>query len=227
MIKSTGYNQEQVVLASQKKSKSLECEVLSCVWCQVLHIEDDEELGMFESKAREGIFLGYSLESKAYRVYVIDHKKVNESMNATFDDNKLPSIQAEENTETMKFDNLILEDSDTEEPEAAKDHQEIDTINNVNEPSSGNDGGNSENTGFKIGSSSQQSSSSGGVIGGFTNRTQQDNNNAGSSRTHLPRERVWSGDHPWELIIGDQEAGVQRRRTSQNEQGLSDDKISR
>ena len=153
-------------------------------------LKDDEQLGKFESKAHERIFLGYSLESKAYRVYVIDHKKVIESMNVTFDDNKLPSIQAEDNTETLKFDNLILEDSDTEEPEAAKDHQEIDTINNVNEPSSGNDGASSENTGLKIGSSSHQSSSSGGVNEGSTNRTQQGNNNVESYRTHLQRERV-------------------------------------
>ena len=117
-------------------------------------LKDDEQLGKFESKAHEGIFLGYSLESKAYRVYVIDHKKVIESMNVTFDDNKLQSIQAEDNTETLKFENLILEDSDTEEPEAAEDRQENNTNNDVNEPSSGNDGGNSENTGFEMGSSS-------------------------------------------------------------------------
>ena len=71
-------------------------------------LKDDEQLGKFESKAHEGIFLGYSLESKAYRVYVIDRKKVIESMNVTFDDNKLPSIQDEDNTETLKFYNLIL-----------------------------------------------------------------------------------------------------------------------
>ena len=159
-------------------------------------LKDDEQLGKFESKAHEGIFLGYSLESKAYRVYVIDHKKVIESMNVTFDDNKLPSIQDEDNTETLKFDNLILEDSDTEEPEVAEDHQEIDTNNDVNEPNSGNDGGSSENIGFEMGSSSHQSSSLGGVNEGSTNKTQQGNNNAESSRTHLLRERVWSKDHP-------------------------------
>ena len=99
-------------------------------------LKDDEKLGKFESKAHEGIFLGYSLESKAYRAYVIDHKKVITSMNVTFNDNKLPSIQDEDNTETLKLDNLILEDSDTEEPEDVKDCQEIDTNNDVNEPSS-------------------------------------------------------------------------------------------
>ena len=121
----------------------------------------------------------------------------------------------------MKFDNLILEDSDTEEPEAAENRQDINTINNVNEPSSGNDGGNSENTGFEIGSSSHQSSSSGGVIEGSTNNTHQGNNNADSYITHLPKERVWSRDHPWKLIIGDPEAGVQTRRASQNESYFS------
>ena len=180
-------------------------------------LKDDEQLGKFESKAHEGIFLGYSLESKAYRVYVINNKKVIESMNVTFDDNKLPSIQAEDNTETLKFENLILEDSDTEELEAAEDRQEIDTNNDVNEPDSGNDGESSRNTGTEIGSSSHQSSSLGGENEGSTIRTQQGNNNAESSRAQLPRERIWSRDHPWELIIGDPEAGVQIRRASQNE----------
>ena len=62
-------------------------------------LKDDEQLGKFESKAHEGIFLGYSMESKAYRVHVIGQKKVIESMNVTFDDNKLPSIQVKDTTE--------------------------------------------------------------------------------------------------------------------------------
>ena len=66
-----------------------------------------------------------------------------------------------------------------------------------------------------------QSSSSGGTNEGSTSRTQQGNKNAESSRTNLLRERVWSIDHPWELIIGDPEAGVQTRRALQNECYLS------
>ena len=138
-------------------------------------------------------------------------------MNVNFHDNKLPSIQGEDNTETLKFDNLILEDHDTEEPEAAEDRQENYTINDVNEPTSGNDGGSSGKTDLEMGSSSHQSSSSGGANAGFTSRTQQGNNNAESYRTNLPRERVWSRDHPWELIVGDPEAGVQTRCVSHNE----------
>ena len=185
-------------------------------------LKDDEQLRKFKFKVHEGIFLGYSLESKAYRVYVIDHKKVIESMNVTFDDNKLPRIQDEDNTDTLKFDNMILEDGDTEEHEAAEDRQENDTNNDDTEPISGNDDGSSGNTSFERGSSSHQSSRSGGENEGSTNRTQQGNNNAESYRTNLPRERVWSRDYPWELIIGDPEAGVQTRRASQNECYFSD-----
>ena len=38
--------------------------------CFVLK-DGNEHLEKFDAKAEEGIFLGYSLESKAYRVYVI------------------------------------------------------------------------------------------------------------------------------------------------------------
>ena len=53
---------------------------------------EDEHLGKFEAKARKGIFLGYSMESNKYMVYVIDQKKVVESINVTFDDGNLPSL---------------------------------------------------------------------------------------------------------------------------------------
>ena len=80
---------------------------------------EDEHLGKFEAKAQEGIFLGYSMESKSYRVYVIDHKKVIESINVTFDDGKLPSLQIEYPNKTLKFENIhdsYLEIDDEPEP---------------------------------------------------------------------------------------------------------------
>ena len=57
--------------------------------CYILK-NNSKNVGKFESKAFEAIFLRYSLEMKAYRVYVIDHQKVMESMNVTFDDNNYP-----------------------------------------------------------------------------------------------------------------------------------------
>ena len=172
-------------------------------------LKDDEQLGKFESKAHRGIFLGYSLEYKAYRVYVINHKKVIESNECDFWWQQAPkSFKKKDTTETLKFDNLILEDSDKEEPDVAEERQENDVNNDDTELTSGNVGGNSWNTGYEMCSTFLQSSSSTGANEGSTSRTQQDNNNAESYRVNLPRERVWSRDHPWELIIGDPEAGV-------------------
>ena len=82
-------------------------------------------------------------------------------------------------------------------------------------PSNGNDGGNSGNPSYEMGSSSHQSNNSGGANERSINRTQQSNNIAESSRMNLSRERVWSRYHPSELILHNPEAGVQTRCASQ------------
>ena len=171
VVNTTCYTQNQTLINKDHNKTSYEIMANKKPTMKYFHVfgarcftlKDDEQLGKFESKAHEGIFLGYSLESKAYMVYVIDHKKVIESMNVTFHDNKLPSIQTEDNTETLKFDNMILEDSAIEECEDAEGHQENDTNNDDTEPSSGNDGESSGNTSFERSSSSHQSSGSGGA----------------------------------------------------------------
>ena len=67
-------------------------------------------------------------------------------------------------------------------------------------------------------SSSHPSSSSGGADQGSTSHTQQnERRQEESSRRNLPRKTVWSRDHPWELIVGDPQAGVQTRSTTRNE----------
>ena len=71
--------------------------------CYVLN---EEHLGKFDAKAEEGIFLGYSLESKAYRVYLINDDKLIESINVRFDDTKLPSLQKENESDSLEFENL-------------------------------------------------------------------------------------------------------------------------
>ena len=44
-------------------------------------LKDRENVGKFDSQSDEGIFLGYSSTSKAYRVYNKRDKKVMETMN--------------------------------------------------------------------------------------------------------------------------------------------------
>ena len=91
---------------------------------------------------------------------MIDQKKVIESINVTFDDGKLPSLQTEDPNETLKFENLpdsYLEIDD--EPEPAR------TItssgNEDSDPSNGNNGG-STNLNSNQNSTSGTSQSGGG-----------------------------------------------------------------
>ena len=44
-------------------------------------------MGKFDPKADVGIFIGYSLRSKAYRIYNMRTKTVEESMHVVFDEN--------------------------------------------------------------------------------------------------------------------------------------------
>ena len=45
-----------------------------------------DNLGKFDAKSNEGIFLGYSLQSKAYRIYNKRTMNIEESIHVTFDE---------------------------------------------------------------------------------------------------------------------------------------------
>lgn len=189
--------------------------------CFVLK-DGNEHLGKFDPKAEEGIFIGYSLEAKAYRIYMIKDQKVIESLNVTFDDTKLPSLQREKDSESLIIENLHEDFSDTEE------EPEVDTgiiNNNVNDSSPTNDSrittsrtqDASRSTTHYGESSVSASNNSGGAGEGSTSHTQHNYEQGETSRPYLPRQRVWSRDHPFELIIGDPESGVRTRRATEDE----------
>ena len=81
--------------------------------------DNAEHIEKFDSKAFEAIFLGYSFERTTYRVYVIDDKKVMESMNVTFDDNSYPRTDVSEEKDPLAFENIV----DTEESESEEESQ--------------------------------------------------------------------------------------------------------
>lgn len=55
--------------------------------CYILR--DRENLGKFDPKSEEGIFLGYSSNSRAYRVFNKRTKTVMESINVVIDDEEV------------------------------------------------------------------------------------------------------------------------------------------
>ena len=175
--------------------------------------DGDDRIGKFKAKAHEAIFVGYSRRS--YRVYIIGQHLVKESVNVTFDDTKFPNIQTEDASEKLKFNNLSDPDSDGEDnqPEIVAD-----TNDNDYGESGGNIDHSGESTDTGLESSRNMGNISGGDAEGSSGHTLQQNVYQGESSRSVPQVRsVWSRDHPFELIIGDPEAGVRTRSATQNE----------
>ena len=74
--------------------------------CYILN--DNENLGKFDAKSDEGIFLGYSISSRAYRVYNKHTKTVMESINVVIDD----TISEKDIDDDGKGPNLKRNESD-------------------------------------------------------------------------------------------------------------------
>ncbi|KAL8118553.1 hypothetical protein AgCh_016176 [Apium graveolens] len=83
--------------------------------CYVLK-DNSEYVGKFDSKVFEAIFLGYSLEKNAYKVYVLEQKKIIESTYVIFYDDKYPGLECldKNEAEALKFENPNI-DSDYED----------------------------------------------------------------------------------------------------------------
>ena len=78
-----------------------------CLAANVYICKDNyEHIGKLDSKALKAIFLGYSLERTAYRIYVIDHQKVMESMDVIFNDNNYHGTGDSEEKDPLAFENI-------------------------------------------------------------------------------------------------------------------------
>nr|GEY83284.1 putative ribonuclease H-like domain-containing protein [Tanacetum cinerariifolium] len=67
--------------------------------CHVTILNTSDHLGKFDGKADEGYIVGYSVSNKAYRVYNVHNKKVEESMNVRFLEEK-PNVQGTQGATT-------------------------------------------------------------------------------------------------------------------------------
>ncbi|KAL8090564.1 hypothetical protein AgCh_039861 [Apium graveolens] len=76
-----------------------------------------EQLSKFDLKADEGIFVGYPLSTKAFRVYNLRTKVVMESINVSFDDKKITGLEDFIDHDQLRFENEDL-NSDTENPDS-------------------------------------------------------------------------------------------------------------
>ena len=210
--------------------------------CRCFVFRDQRKLGKFDSKSDEAIFLGYSLNSKAYRVYNLNSNTVMESMHVNFDDNKAAKFKP---NEEINYEQLIFENEGklTESGyESFDDEFEIYNSREVEDQSAANTltspaADHSENLSadrtetppadYIEGLSTDVSSSdedelpsnseevNGNITGGASPADIE--NEHYHRRGNLPLAIKWSRDHPQEQIMGDPQAGVQTRSATQNE----------
>nr|GEX82571.1 hypothetical protein [Tanacetum cinerariifolium] len=71
--------------------------------CHVTILNTSDHLGKFDGKADEGYIVGYSASNKAYRVYSVPNKRVEETMNLHFLEDKpnLTNLQAHKETQLL------------------------------------------------------------------------------------------------------------------------------
>ena len=76
---------------------------------------DDDNLGKFDSRSNEGIFLGYSSTKKAYRCYNLRSNKIIESTNVIVYDTKPRRIQIQRSVDDEEMDDKGNEGSTQKE----------------------------------------------------------------------------------------------------------------
>ena len=64
---------------------------------------EDQNLGKFESRVDEGIFVGYSCKIKAYKCYNLIRKQIVENINVTFDEDGA-ILNNDEDLESLKLE---------------------------------------------------------------------------------------------------------------------------
>ncbi|KAI3729523.1 hypothetical protein L6452_18183 [Arctium lappa] len=187
--------------------------------CQCFILNNRDQLGKFDPKADDGIFLGYSSISKAYRVFNKRRQTVEETIHVTFDEtrsaNSKPIADNEELNawmlshyrETEPFfsnhqhsDPPVADDDPniihpTAESNSWVSAEPLNTLLPSNLPSSENLS--SESTQQLIADEPQSSSS---INIQIVDPTSELSNNAPAQR--------WTKDHPIDQILGDPDAGT-------------------
>ncbi|KAI3681360.1 hypothetical protein L6452_36153 [Arctium lappa] len=199
-------------------------------WAEACYILNNrDQLGKFDPKADDGIFLGYSSISKAYRVFNKRRQYVEETIHVTFDEtrsaNSKPITDNEELNAWMfshyKETEPFFSNHQHSDPPAADDDPNIippsaesnswvsaeplNTLLPSDLPLSENlSDNNSLSTTQQLIDDEPQTSSSVNIP--IVDSTSE-------LIDHAPAQR-WTRDHPIDKILGDPDAGIQTRRSS-------------
>ncbi|KAI3772432.1 hypothetical protein L6452_03618 [Arctium lappa] len=195
--------------------------------CQCFILNNRDQLGKFDPKADDGIFLGYSSISKAYRVFNKRRQTVEETIHVTFDETR--SANSKPIADNEELNAWMLSHYRENEP-FFSNHQHsdppvVDDDPNIIHPTTEStswvsaeplntllpsnllsyENLSSESTQQLIADEPQSSSS---INIQIVDPTSELSNNAPAQR--------WTKDHPIDQILGDPDAGIQTRRSSGN-----------
>ncbi|RVW73326.1 hypothetical protein CK203_057744 [Vitis vinifera] len=92
------------------KGKKLSVKYFRVFGSRCYILKDHENLGKFESKSEEGIFLGYSSKIQAYRVYILSSKCMVESIIVIVDDLGSRSRECDEDIIDVSKDIEVIEE---------------------------------------------------------------------------------------------------------------------
>ncbi|KAI3685467.1 hypothetical protein L6452_34711 [Arctium lappa] len=195
--------------------------VFGCV-CYILN--DRENLGKFDPKADEGIFVGYSLTSKAFRVYNLRRKCIDESIHVKFDDLKISSLSCDDE-ELNRWMSSCVDDGPL--PTSSDIPYTIPTsLYQNNEPSTSHHPSSHQEDDpqptqpqhtLQIIPVSPSDIHSSPIQADLPSTPYPSNSPLQISYPPpLPPALKWTKDHPIDQIIGDQQAGVQTRRGAGN-----------
>ncbi|GJZ83833.1 putative ribonuclease H-like domain-containing protein [Tanacetum coccineum] len=118
-------------------------------WCPVTILNTIDHLGKFDRKVGKGFFVGYSTNSKAFRVFNNRTRIVKENLQVQFSENT-PNIagrnQSNGSTGTKACDD-VGKDSEVPSTEESKNsiNENDDNINNTNNINTASDGNNTNN----------------------------------------------------------------------------------
>ncbi|KAL8088254.1 hypothetical protein AgCh_038145 [Apium graveolens] len=90
-----------------------------------------EKLSKFDLKADEGIFVGYQLFRKAFRVYNLRTRVVMEYINVSFDDKKIIVLEDFNDHDQLRFENEDVNSDDLNPDPVSSDGLNFDVIETV------------------------------------------------------------------------------------------------
>lgn len=182
--------------------------------CQCFILNNRDQLSKFDAKADDGTFVGYSLVSKAYRVFNIRRQCIEESIHVTFEESTTPHETSSQSSEELNFNEPARpqpeDNADDVSSDSEDEHEGISGItpifsNSFNTNNASTSGGN------------DISNQNEDVDDSLTDEAVPVNNgkqivihNEASTSTAAPNIK-WTKDHPIDQIIGDLDKGVRTR----------------